>query len=163
MFKNSDVVEVVDGSYAMVFDAGTGAELKRDPIACGGPRKFTVIAEVDNLPVEQVPWSKGQHNDIILRDESRPGLVVFSQKRFCRLVPKEVPVNRPIKLTRKQLLFALSKLEHDQSTISLDGIGGSVEIVKYDNSDKAPFLPSTEKEIAEIETLLNLRRNLKGN
>ena len=71
MFKPGDVVEVMDGSYAMEFDAGTGTKLTHGCIAQGGPKKFTVVAEVDNLPTEQAYWNKTK-NDIILRDESRP-------------------------------------------------------------------------------------------
>ena len=163
MFKPGDVVEVMDGSYAMEFDAGTGTKLTHGCIAREGRRSSPLWPR----------WTTSQRNRLIgtrrrttLSCATNRAPETSSSRRsasaglFRRLTPRKPgPSNSPgSNCSLPFPSWSTVKLEHGQATTSCAG----VIVVRQDTIDESPYLPSTEKDIAEIESLLALRRNMKG-
>ena len=83
--KTGDTVTVQDGSYSMSLIKG---RLNRTIGHNLRTRKFRMLAASGKFPTDRLyPASgDGEDNDAMLVDQNDPDFVLFTQKRFCRVV-----------------------------------------------------------------------------
>lgn len=79
--KPGDIVEVCDGSWAMAIVNGD-LECASGHDQTG--RRFRVLATGGDYPNNE-PF-KRKPNDVMAVDENRPGYVLFTRQKFCRVV-----------------------------------------------------------------------------
>lgn len=102
--KVGDVVKVIDKSYCM-FDDGELRHIDDRVFLCR--RRWRVVARELIVPTNDY-GNPPKPNDIMLRDVSRPGNILFTQSRYCVLQNPE-PARFTVPAGTKELVITFEK------------------------------------------------------